>query len=130
MLRGKKPNPVDIHVGNQLRIQRTLYGLSQAELAERLGITSQQLQKYENAANRTTAGRLWQASKILGVPISYFFEGLDGNVDPAAGILSTRAGLEFVREYEGCPEDARKSVSLLCKAVADALGLAADKEAK
>jgi transcriptional regulator with XRE-family HTH domain len=130
MPRGKKPDPVDIHVGNQLRIQRTLYGLSQTELAARLGITFQQLQKYENATNRTNAGLLWQASKILGVPISYFFEDLDGNVDPAAGILSTRAGLEFVRDYEACPEDARKSVSQLCKAVADALGPAADKAAK
>ena len=128
MPRGKKPDPVDLHVGNLLRTLRTLHGLSQTELAEQLGITFQQLQKYEIGSNRTTAGRLWQASKVLDVPISYFFERLDGNPDPAAGILSTRAGLEVVRNYESCSEDVRKSANLLCKAVAQDLGPATDKE--
>jgi transcriptional regulator with XRE-family HTH domain len=128
MPRGKKPDPVDLHVGSLLRTLRTLHGLSQAELAERLDITFQQLQKYETGSNRTTAGRLWRASKILGVPISYFFDGLDGNADPAAGILSTRAGLEVVRNYESCSEDVRKSANRLCKAIAHDLGPTADKE--
>jgi transcriptional regulator with XRE-family HTH domain len=128
MPRGKKPDHVDVHVGNLLRTLRTLHGLSQAELAEQLDITFQQLQKYEKGANRTTSGLLWQASKVLDVPISYFFERLDGEADAAAGILSTRAGLEFVRNYESCSEDVRKSANLLCKAVAQDLGPATDKE--
>ena len=102
MPRGPNSHPVDVHVGKQLRTQRALFGLSQSELAKQLGITFQQLQKYESGANRTSASRLWQASKILGVPVSYFFEGLDGKADPAADILSTRAGLELVRDFEEC----------------------------
>ena len=112
-------HPVDIHVGSKLRAQRALFGLSQAGLAKKLGITFQQLQKYESGKNRMSAGRIWQASRTLGAPVSYFFEGLDDNADPAASILSTRAGLELVRDYEACPEDVRSYVSLLAKAAAE-----------
>ncbi len=128
MPRGGKPDPVDVYVGNQLRTRRTLNGFSQTELADQLDITFQQLQKYENGANRISASRLWQVSKILGVPVSYFFDGLDENADPASGVLSTRAGLEFVRNFDECSQEVRKSASALCKAIAVSVGSATNEE--
>ncbi len=130
MPRPPKQHPVDIHVGGRLRAQRALFGLSQTDLAKQLDITFQQLQKYESGGNRITAGRLWEAGKALSVPVSYFFEGLDGKADPAADILSTRAGLELVRDFEGCSEKVQESASLLCKAAVDDLNSAAGKKAK
>ena len=113
------PHPVDIHVGKQLQAQRTLCGMSQSDLADKLGITFQQIQKYETGTNRTTAGRLWQASQILGVAIEYFFEGLDSESEAANDLLHTRAGLEFVRFYENCPEGIQKAMYHLGKSIAD-----------
>jgi transcriptional regulator with XRE-family HTH domain len=78
------PHPIDIHVGNRLKQRRHLCGMSQSELAEKAGITFQQVQKYERGTNRMSASRLYEFSQILGVNISYFFEGL-----PAAGAAST-----------------------------------------
>lgn len=68
------PNPVDIHVGTRLKQRRVLLGISQEKLAEAIGITFQQIQKYERGANRISASRLFQFSKLLNVPVSYFFE--------------------------------------------------------
>ncbi len=130
MPRLPKPHPVDVHVGKKLQVRRTLCGLSQSELAERLGITFQQLQKYESGANRTSASRLWEASKVLGVPVSYFFTGLDEDADPAAEILSTRAGLELVRDFEGCSEQVQEMVSQLCKAAVEDIRPAPGKKSK
>ncbi|MDP9195763.1 MAG: helix-turn-helix domain-containing protein [Pseudomonadota bacterium] len=73
--RGEGPNPIDIHVGHRLRLRRTLLGLSQDKLSEALGITFQQLQKYERGANRISASRLFNLSHILDVPVTWFFDG-------------------------------------------------------
>jgi transcriptional regulator with XRE-family HTH domain len=70
----RQPNPVDVHVGARLKTQRALKGLSQERLADAIGLTFQQIQKYERGANRVSASRLYQFSKILNVPVSYFFE--------------------------------------------------------
>lgn len=73
----KKPgesNPIDIHVGTRLRHRRTLLGMSQGKLGETVGLTFQQIQKYERGANRIGASRLYDLSRVLDVPISYFFE--------------------------------------------------------
>lgn len=121
MARGEKQHPVDVHVGGQLRSQRVLYGLSQSELAKLLDITFQQLQKYETGSNRMSASRLWHASRVLGVPVSFFFEGLDEKADPASNILNTRAGLELVRDFEACSKDVRKFASGLAKTAAECL---------
>ena len=67
-------NPIDVHVGNRLRTRRTLLGLSQMALAEAIGLTFQQIQKYEKGANRMGASRLYDLSQVLGVDIDYFFE--------------------------------------------------------
>jgi transcriptional regulator with XRE-family HTH domain len=95
-----------------------LYGLSQSELADKLDITFQQLQKYETGNNRMSASRIWQASRVLGVPVTFFFEGLDGKSDPAADILNTRAGLELVRDFEACTKEVRSFASSLALATA------------
>lgn len=70
------PHPVDKHVGAAVRRERTLRGMSQSKLAEAVGITFQQVQKYENGSNRIGASRMWQFAQALGVPVASFFEGL------------------------------------------------------
>ena len=70
-------NPIDVHVGARLRARRTLLGLSQTVLAEAIGLTFQQLQKYENGSNRISASRLYDFSKLLDVDIGYFFDEMD-----------------------------------------------------
>lgn len=69
---------IDVHVGRRLKAQRLFLGLSQEKLANAVGLTFQQVQKYERGTNRVAAGRLFQFSKILAVPITYFFDGLAG----------------------------------------------------
>ena len=77
--------PVDIHVGSRLRIRRTLLGLSQEALGEAVGLTFQQIQKYEKGANRMGASRLFHFSQFLNVPISYFFGDMPGDVEATGG---------------------------------------------
>ena len=74
------PNPIDVHVGNRIRLRRTLLGLSQEKLASLLGLTFQQVQKYERGVNRVGASRLWDIGKVLEVPISFFYEDMDNDV--------------------------------------------------
>ena len=70
----KKPNPIDIHVGSRVRLRRTMLGMSQEKLGEHLGITFQQIQKYEKGANRIGASRLQEIATVLNTPISFFFD--------------------------------------------------------
>lgn len=79
----KGPDQIDIHVGRRVKMRRVMLGMSQTDLAEGLGITFQQVQKYENGINRIGSSRLHRTADILGVPISFFFEGArlrDANV--------------------------------------------------
>ena len=71
------PNPVDVHVGKRIRLRRTTLGYSQQQLAMRLGLTFQQVQKYEKGYNRVGASRLWDISRVLRVPMDFFFEDMD-----------------------------------------------------
>jgi len=101
-LETKKPNAIDVHVGSRIRLQRALKEMSQTTLAEGLGITFQQVQKYEKGTNRVGASRLQAIANILGVPIAWFFE--DGPVSaptlgPGAG--SGREITEFLTSIEG-----------------------------
>lgn len=103
------PDPVDVHVGARLRQRRTLLGMSQEKLAQAFGVSFQQVQKYERGANRISASRLHLLTRILDVPITYFFEGLPAAVQernapaPAAGEapdrMASRETLELVRAY-------------------------------
>ena len=72
----RSPNPVDLHVGGRIRMRRRILGVSQEKLAEALGLTFQQVQKYERGANRVSASKLYEIAKTLQAPITYFFEGL------------------------------------------------------
>ncbi|MBI1260164.1 MAG: helix-turn-helix domain-containing protein [Rhizobiales bacterium] len=73
----KSANPIDVHVGSRVRMRRMMVGLSQEKLGEALGLTFQQVQKYEKGLNRIGASRLYQIARILVVPVSYFYDGLD-----------------------------------------------------
>lgn len=92
----KIPNPVDVHVGARLRLRRTSVGMSQEKLGEHLGITFQQIQKYEKGTNRIGASRLQNISEVLTVPVAFFFEGLDNPPAGANGLQEP--GSEFVHD--------------------------------
>jgi len=102
-LNERKPNPIDIHVGSRVRMRRKLMGVSQEKLAEALGLTFQQVQKYERGVNRVSASKLFESSRFLGVEVSYFFDGL-ADRDPASGFAeseSERYTHEFLMTTEG-----------------------------
>ena len=109
------PSPIDVHVGSRVRLRRTLLGMSQEKLGEAIGLTFQQVQKYERGMNRISASKLWKLSNVLDVPVSYFFDDLgvyeDGQVptllgsEPSSGDtlaldpMAKRETLELVRAY-------------------------------
>jgi transcriptional regulator with XRE-family HTH domain len=134
----KKPNPIDIHVGSRIRLRRTMLGMSQEKLGESLGITFQQIQKYEKGTNRVGASRLQNISNILTVPVSFFFEDAPGeNSSNSTGMaeasssnyvvdfLSSSEGLQLNRAFVKIadPKVRRKIVDLV-----KALGAEADAE--
>ncbi len=90
------PHPIEVHVGSRVRLRRILLGMSQTHLGEKLEITYQQIQKYERGFNRVSASRLYQISRILGVPVSFFFDDLDeeAGARPPDDILIIRETLE------------------------------------
>ena len=81
----KSPDPIDVEVGRRIRVQRMARGISQTELGEKIGVTFQQVQKYEKGANRVGASRLTRIAKVLGVPVSAFFGGATGANQPDTG---------------------------------------------
>lgn len=93
----KKPNPIDIHVGSRIRLRRTMLGMSQEKLGESLGITFQQIQKYEKGTNRVGASRLQNISSILNVPVSFFFEDAPG--DNVGGGMAETASSNYVVDF-------------------------------
>ncbi|MBX2833521.1 MAG: helix-turn-helix domain-containing protein [Micavibrio sp.] len=131
------PNKVDIHVGQRLRIRRSLMGFSQEKLASLIGLTFQQIQKYERGTNRVSAGRLYELSKILEVPVNYFFDQInssltDGSTQPGMSdnnqesfksksnemddIMSSKETLELIRIYYSIENsDTRKDLLKLIK---------------
>ncbi|OYR10419.1 helix-turn-helix domain-containing protein [Brucella grignonensis] len=101
----KKPNPIDVHVGSRIRLRRNMLGLSQEKLGENLGITFQQIQKYEKGTNRVGASRLQAISSILTVPVSFFFEDAPGsNPTSQAGFAEDNEAtyvVDFLNSNEG-----------------------------
>src|SRR5712675_2882260 len=77
------PNPIDVHVGSRVRLRRTMLGLSQEKLGDAIGLTFQQVQKYERGANRIGASRLHELSRVLDVPVEFFFDDTDPVRAPA-----------------------------------------------
>ena len=97
------PHPTDVHVGHRLREVRIMRGLTQTQLGERLGISFQQVQKYEKGTKRIGSSRLWDMCGILDVPVSFFFEGLgDDNADDEK--ISRRA-LQLAKELDRIEDD-------------------------
>ena len=94
----KAPNPVDAHVGSRVRMRRVLIGMSQEKLGEALGITFQQIQKYEKGTNRIGASRMQQIATVMAVPVSYFFEDAPG-ADPKAKGFGESAGSDYVVDF-------------------------------
>src|ERR1041384_7946973 len=82
----KKPNPTDVHVGSRIRLRRNMLGMSQEKLGETLGITFQQIQKYEKGTNRVGASRLQAISEVLAVPVAFFFEDAPAHNVAAHGL--------------------------------------------
>lgn len=101
----KQANPIDAQVGNRVRLRRMLIGMSQEKLGELLGLTFQQVQKYEKGVNRIGAGRLFHVAQILGVPIDYFYEGvIEQMPNPAHGFAEDTAHppvMDFLSTGEG-----------------------------
>ncbi|MDP2619363.1 MAG: helix-turn-helix transcriptional regulator [Hyphomicrobiales bacterium] len=101
----KQPHPIDLHVGRRVKMRRMLIGMSQEKLGNQLGLTFQQVQKYEKGANRIGASRLWDISRILEVPVRFFFEGLRPETGPPAEGFAEEAQpdyvLDFVQSSEG-----------------------------
>ncbi len=122
--RRSEAHPIDLHVGGKVRTRRKFLGISQEELANEIGLTFQQIQKYESGANRISASKLFEISRMLRVPIAYFFEGYaalhEMIEDPATGqaihsFLMTTEGLELAEAFPRikAPERRRKIIELV-----------------
>jgi transcriptional regulator with XRE-family HTH domain len=99
----RSPNPVDLHVGTRVRLRRQVLKMSQEKLGDQLGVTFQQVQKYERGANRVGASRLWRMSQVLDVPVSFFYDGL-GEDMPATEFGEgdqTPVVYEFINSTDG-----------------------------
>jgi transcriptional regulator with XRE-family HTH domain len=95
------PNPVDRHVGLRIRMRRKELGISQERLAESIGLTFQQVQKYERAANRVSASKLWEMSRALSTNIGYFYEGLGDAFEAPGSNLPRESMQDFLLTPEG-----------------------------
>ncbi len=126
----RDPNPIDVHVGNRVRMRRMLIGMSQEKLGERLGLTFQQVQKYEKGSNRVSASRLYQMAQILGVPVQFFFEDLTspqkfdayeakGEPGTIMNFLNSSEGVQLNRAFSEITDaNMRRRVVELVKAIA------------
>ncbi len=100
-----RPSPIDVHVGARIRLRRTLLGMSQERLGEALGLTFQQVQKYERGVNRVGASRLFDLSRVLDVPISFFFDDMPDSLTASFGGQSGRRSANFTDSQEGFGDD-------------------------
>jgi transcriptional regulator with XRE-family HTH domain len=113
------PHPVDIHVGSKIRLRRRLLGMSQSTVAGQIGISFQQLQKYESGANRVGASRLYQVAQVLGVAPSAFFRGLEGEDRGQVDMIGTldAEGLRLAAGWQMIPDDRlRKAIASIINA--------------
>ncbi|MEL7214509.1 MAG: helix-turn-helix transcriptional regulator [Pseudomonadota bacterium] len=124
-------HPVDVHVGKRVRHRRWMIGMTQQQLGDVVGIKFQQIQKYETGMNRISASRLWDIAHALDVNVSFFFEGLDGDVaeealselqaaQPQGDLLVDREAQELVRSYYAIPEEQRRRLFDLARVLSDA----------
>jgi transcriptional regulator with XRE-family HTH domain len=139
---GRKPNPMDIHVGSRVRLRRMVIGMSQEKLGEKMGLTFQQIQKYEKGTNRIGASRLHQLSQIMDVPVGFFFEDAPHHMMRQSGasgfaeskteaflldFLNSRDGLELNRAFVKITDPkVRKRVVELVRALSEDASADAD----
>ena len=137
----KEPDPIDIHVGARMQLRRTLLGMTQEQLAKAIGVSFQQVQKYERGLNRLSASRLFDVCQSLGVSITYFFEDVPEDVlrgrkrsadttetaavagrdrRPQGDLMSKTESLELVRSYWHMPSSQREKVRALIETLARA----------
>lgn len=134
--RGEGPDPIDVHVGSRLKLRRNQLKMSQEQMGKALGLTFQQIQKYERATNRMGASRLHQMSRLLNVPINWFFEEFSGAALPRSGfsdnkqtplegapdadVFKRRETLDLIRAYYSITDPKqRRKVFELVKSMAD-----------
>jgi len=144
-----KPNPIDVHVGSRIRLRRTLLGMSQQKLGEAIGLTFQQVQKYERGTNRVGSSRMFELARVLDVAVSYFFEEMGSDVaargrqhafgiaseaptvGAAADPMTKRETLELVRAYYKITDaKVRKRLFEMTKALAAAATATVDRKAR
>lgn len=130
----KKPHPIDIHVGGRVRLRRTMLSMSQDKLAEALGLTFQQIQKYEKGVNRIGASRVFEISRVLSVPIQFFFDDFDAGTGRSYGfaeqgsddgmammeLLNTPEGVQLCKHFASIKDPKiRKRVLELVKSLSN-----------
>jgi len=120
-------HPVDNFVGQRIRHRRWMVGMTQQDLAEKVGIKFQQIQKYETGANRVSASRLWDIGKAMSVDVDFFFEGYDNQANaaelsavPGRDILTDKEALELVKSYYAIPENQRRKLFDLARVLSAA----------
>lgn len=125
----KAPSPIDRHVGARIRMCRVLIGMSQEKLGEQLGVSFQQVQKYEKGTNRVGSGRLHEIGRILGVPVAFFYDGQEG-AELAAEVpqgsssgeeaLRQKDGLQLLQAFNAIPDqNARRALVEIARALAE-----------
>ncbi len=134
MAEEKRPHPIDVHVGGRVRLRRTMVGMSQDKLADSLGLTFQQIQKYEKGVNRIGASRVFEISRILGVPIQFFFDDYDADTGRSYGfaeagpddgaammeLLNSPEGVQLCKHFASITDPKiRKRVLELVKSLSD-----------
>lgn len=118
---------VDVHVGKRVRHRRWMVGMTQQQLAGKVGIKFQQIQKYETGMNRISASRLWDIAEALSVPVNFFFEGIEEGAEATdieksgipSDILADKEALELVRSYYQIPEGQRRRLFDLARAISE-----------
>ncbi len=119
---------VDVHVGKRVRLRRRFRGMTQSALAERVGTSFPQIQKYETGMNRISASRMWDIAAVMEVPVSFFFEGLEGQApdtgEAGADIHTDKKALDLVRAYYAIPENQRRELFDLALVLGEARQIA------
>lgn len=119
---------VDVHVGKKIRHRRWLVAMTQQQLAEKVGIKFQQIQKYETGANRVSASRLWDIAEALDVNVAFFFDGMSATTDAKSDdpmmslptdLLGDKEALDLVRSYHAIPEAQRRRLFDLARVLSD-----------
>lgn len=113
---------VDVYVGKRIRHRRWMIGMTQQQLADKVGIKFQQIQKYETGVNRVSASRLWDIAHAVDVPVSFFFEGLhEEAVSKVEGdLLADKEALQLVKAYYSIPESQRRQIFELARVLSNA----------